>query len=321
MAGLLASAILALGCHNKAERERCAAQVNELRTWMHDAAAEGYAGPGGSSADNGKLVALDEPHRAEEIGFGPELTLKGSEVLLDEAPAADTSRPAEVVARMESARRERKRTWEATHPGKAAYEETALVVLLSETDVWSSVALVLDAASRVGYSKATFVFDLRSKVRPPMDTPLSRELEKESRDIMSGEHVDPSQKARLLPERLETPAQKRGVFARCPEVVESVSASGGGAMSPEEKFSDLAARVTDGIERCSCKVDVEEVKATYWFMLGRYGGSPRTFYTVTIAPTSEPAAREIAAPASATWSSVYSRVVSASKERVSFAIK
>jgi hypothetical protein len=322
MMGILAIAVVGLGCHGKAESERCATRVTELRKWMHDVASEGYAGLARTFSHNGKLVALDEPHRAEDVQLGPELTLKGSQALLDEVPTVDTSRPAEAVTRMQNARSERKRAWEQTHPGKTLHEETSLIILFSEADVWSDIALTLDAASRAGYSKATFVFDLRSRAPPPLDTPLSRELDKESREITSGEFVDPSRKARRLPwvDEKESPAN-RGVFDRCPEVVESVATQSGRAMSPDEKFSDLAARVPDGIERCSCKVDFEEVKATYWFMLGRYAGSPRTYYTLTIAPTGEPGATEVVAPATATWSSVYARVVSASKAPVSFAVR
>jgi hypothetical protein len=314
------SAILIAGCHGKAERERCAAQVSELRTWMHDVAAEGYAAPGHSFSHNGKLVVVDEPHRADDFEPGPDLTLQGTQALLDETPAADTSKPAEVVDRMRSARRERNRMWEYTHPGKAPHEETSLVVLLSETDVWSSVALTLDAASRAGYSKATFVFDLRSRVPPPLDTPLSRELEKESREITSGEKIDPSRKARVLPlaDGKQTPAQRRSVFGRCPEAVEAVGAQAGQAMSGEEKFSARATQVPDGIAKCSCNVDFDEVKASYWFMLGRYGGSPRAAYTVTIAPAGEPGVVEVAAHGADLWSSVYPRVIVATNQRISF---
>jgi hypothetical protein len=281
---------------------------------MRDTAAEGL-GWADAPPPNGKLVSLDAPHQADAAAVGPDLTLSGSQVLLDGKPAADASRPAEAATQIQDAQRARAEFWAQTNPRRAHWEETAIVVKLAQTDAWSDIATALDACARAGYRKATFVFDLRSKVPPPLETPVSRELEKTSREAMSGESVDPSRKAR-------TPAEERSepspIFARCPRVVDLVFALGGRAVSSDEKFSYLATQIPDGIEQCSCKVDFDEVKAGYWFMLGRYGGSPRAGYTLTLAARGEPGAAEIAAPRTDTWSNVYPRVLAASTQHVSF---
>ena len=315
LAGIFASVLVVAGCHGKAQQARCAVQVNELREWMRDVAAEGYGGSGDIPPANGKLVALDEHGPADDTVAGPVLMLSGSQALLDGRLAVDISKPAEAIAQMRDKRREWNGLWKQTHPGKVLLEGTSIVVVLSQTDVWSDITTVLDAAANGGYAKATFFFDRRLRLSPPPETPVSRDLQKRA----SGEFVDPSQKARILAEKRETPT----VFARCPEVTESVGAWGTEAMTPDEKFAGLATRVPDGIEKCLCKVDFNEVKATYWFMLGRYSGSPKVHYTLTISPRGEPGVTDISAPRTDTWSSVYMAVVSAAKQhqRISFVAK
>lgn len=307
-------AMLAGGCRSQAEKDRCAAEVKELREWMRDVAAEGY----GSEAARGPapqkkpvaLAVVEEREPVSAVVAGPTLVLDGTAMYLDGTPAGDTSKPLEAAARLRRVRLEKASLWTKGHPGKTSADDTAFVAAFARTDRWSEVAAALDDAARAGYVRAGFVFEVRTKAPPPPDSAASRALAARS---TSGQ-IDPARKA---PPEGATPS----VSERCPELGESVASLSGASATPDEKAASLAQAVADGVDQCNCKADTGEVKATFWAMLGRYDGPPAAHYTVQIAPTGEPGVTEIAASPTDTWANVTARVIAAGKQRVSFAAR
>jgi hypothetical protein len=297
------------------EQTECTARVTALRGWLAEVDADGTGG--GVPPLHGKLVSVDE--RANAVVDGPAASLDGASVVLDGAAVGSSLDAPGLADHMRSRRRARRELWEQTHPGKsgARLDAEPLFVLLTEGDAWATIAVALDAAARAGYPGAQFLFEGRAKAAPPLPTPVSSALQ----NLATGEAADPSQKARLLAgPAAEMPAAR--AFAGCPEIASSLGQLAERAMSAEEKRAEIGRRVPDAIEQCGCKVDMNEVEAVIWSQYGRYDGTPKVGHLVVVVPHDAAAgSTEIAAAATATWASVASRVVDASRagQKVSFA--
>jgi hypothetical protein len=194
--------------------------------------------------------------------------------------------------------------WSQMHPGKS-YVAPALTVAVGRDAPWSQVAALIDVAARAGATRTWFAFEGTTKLVPPPETDVSRELRK----AMSGEAVDPSQTARMMEER-DTPIRR--VYARCPEVGEALAPLAQESFDPAQKNAAFLKAVPDGVERCGCKVDMNEVEAMQWARYDLYRGTPKVFRELSIAPRGSQDAVALTGPRDEPWSQSHARVLAAS---------
>jgi hypothetical protein len=321
-AALVALALTVTGCdkNDRKEKAECAAEVAGLRAWIAQLDAEGNGGGGayGELPDTkGKLVQVGE--RANGLEDGPILTMNGALLLVDGSPSGTAAHPADATKLLSDQRRARGNLWAETHPGKSPPADDTLVAVFGAGDDWSAIATALDSAARAGYTRTVFVFEGRTKLTAPPPTPYSRRLEKLARH---GESVDPSQKARIGGEN-ELSESARQSFGLCPDIAKAVEPLSSASLTPHDRQAELDKRIPDAIEQCGCKVDLNGIKAVYWFQYGRYQGTPKVGHALAIAPhDGTTGVTEVGAPQGATWVDVAPRVIATSEagQKASFAI-
>jgi hypothetical protein len=248
---------------------------------------------------SGPLVALDE--KAHGVGQGTmTLTLEGGLVLIDGTSAGAVSNPTDAALRLAQARRAKMDLWSQTHPepGRTRPDFGFILVAFSQADPWSNVAGTLEAAATAGFTHAALLFDGRNQLAPPPPTRVSRFWQDWNHDVQLGRS------------NVATPPR---IYDRCPEVGEALQGMAEQAMSGEEKAAEFERRIPDGIEKCGCQVDFDEVKGWDWAYHGRYdSGRPQVERDVSIAPRSQPGVALLVEPPEAPWRDVYQRVLAAS---------
>jgi hypothetical protein len=288
--------------HRRATKARCHAEVTALREWMQQLDVEG--GGGGDLPIPKAVVLVSLAERAGGGEDGPTLALDGDRVLLDGSPSGSLRAAGDATDQLRKLLADKAVLWRQMHPGKS-YIPAALTVGVARDAAWSQVAALIDVAARAGATRTWFAFEGTTKLAPPPETDVSRALRK----ALSGEAIDPSQTARMMEER-DTPIRR--VYARCPEVGEELAPLAQESFDPAQKNAAFLKAIPDAVERCGCRVDMNEVEAMQWARYDRYQGTPKVFRELSIAPRGSEDAIALTGPRDEPWSQSHTRVLAAS---------
>jgi hypothetical protein len=285
------------------DKARCHEEATALAQWMQQLDAEGGGGGELPLPKGTTLVALDE--RAGGGADGPLLAFAGDGVLLDGSASGSLHNPDDAAKELSLALAKKADFWKQMHPGKT-FASPALTVGIDQKAPWSQVATLLDVAAHAGVTQVWFAFDGITKLAAPPETDVSRALRK----TLSGEAVDPSQTARTAGEH-DSPI--RHVYASCEQVGQALEPLGQESFDPAQKNAAFLKAIPSGIEQCGCKVDMNEVKAMQWARYDRYGGTPKVFRELSIAPRGASDASPLTAPPAEPWAQAHKRVLEASR--------
>jgi hypothetical protein len=301
------------------ERERCAARVADLRAWLRALADEREVRsiPLPSPIDPDRFVDEKIPTMPMvRLGARPEPLPFVAAVWLDGGTlhfGPHTGNLEDVFRKVDASGL----SPGFGHGGHGQFFWTHPVSLLAgENERWGDIAEVADAAARSDFAQIAFVFDVKSKVSPPMSAPpLERLLRVESDPIEMPYKRDEKAAAML---GADNPA--------CPKLVAPFATAAHTNVEMDAQRDAFAAGAADAVADCACNVDVEEVRAFAWVRYGRHWGRTTASYMLDIAPRDRTkdgtnrAASSLSAPADAPWKRTYGRVIDAveQKKRVYF---
>lgn len=288
----------ALGCRSKGGEAACSTQVAELRTWLAAVEREGYF-----ESASGELVGVDSV--PEDISERTLLSITAREILADGSSALgsldDVARLPEQLAGHLRTRRELNAVI------KAGREPLSTVgIVLKKNDPWGAVVALSDAALKSEAKEVGYVFAAKSAVTAPSASRVPSAVKR------GPDRSQATPGALLDPETL---------FPKCREIataIKSISSGASGGPKAMRAWIDL---VPNAVEKCGCNVEVNEVKALFWAIQGRYDGAPQHFQKITAGKCGDPDVTTIEASADTPWSTAHRAVLAASVAKKSVCLK
>jgi hypothetical protein len=274
--------------------DACKVRVDELATWMREAAAEGDATdlPVPPSVH---LVRLDDV--AGPLPADPFIVLDGRAVGYSGVPTGDVDHPAELAKGLTERLADQRTLHDVLYPGRPAPAPGA-VIEIDAAAPWSAVATLAGALAAAHVERVGFAFDARTKVAIPKGAAAAAAA------IARAPVLTPEELKSKIASATEPMAEA------CPPLVAAFGSLADAPATPAQKVARLAERVPPAVLACDCAVDMDAVKTAYWQMLGRTTGSPHRVVSVLLAGESSDA-KEVVFAGAEPWSAAHRAILGA----------
>lgn len=290
--------IAALGCRSKGGEAACSTQAAELRTWLKAVELEGFF-----QTASGDLVGVES--RPDSILERTLVSATAREVWADEnSNVGSLDDLARLPDQLNGHMRARRELNAVISPGRASVSTVGIV--LKKNDPWAVVVALSEAALKSEAKEVGYVFAAKSAVAAPQASRV------------------PAAVARDPDRSLATPGallDPEALFPRCREIAAAIASIASGPSGRPERIRAWTDVVPTAVEQCGCNVDVNEVKALFWAIQGRYDGAPQHFQQITAGKCGDPDVTIIEAPADMPWSTAHRAVLAASVAKKTVCLK
>ena len=288
----------------------CASQVAELRRWLAVLEREGEASPEYLPRPDRAFVRpipaiplVRTQERAAPLASAAIVALHLGNVRFEDltAPVRKTDRLLDVMSHAVQSLLSQRPSSEHTEP------RHPFVVLIGEDETWSDIVRLIDAAARLRFTHADFVFAVDSDLPRPVATGRASAMLALGNDGHERPYLLEDKERALLAESNRD----------CPGVAATLN------VPPDQDVRPSFVKgAADAVDACACRADIDAIKMFAWVRYGRQWGGLMASYPVAILTRAaakahpERPAEVLSAAPDVRWREVSKLVTEASRRNV-----